>query len=69
MFKLGSYLLYLTLTQLISAILYAQSLPGVGITYAIHNIHPLIYLIILGELVFAGNLMYKGYLKFTKMDD
>lgn len=60
MFKLDSYLLYLILWQLIAVILYTQSLPGVGIGNSIANIHPLVSIIILGELFFAGFLMYKG---------
>ena len=67
MFKLGSYLLFITLTQLIAVILYTESLPGVGIHYALENIHPLIYFIILVEVVFAVCLLYKGYSKFDKM--
>ncbi|MEQ8198012.1 MAG: hypothetical protein ABRQ27_08400 [Clostridiaceae bacterium] len=68
MFKLGSYLMFTTLIQLIAAILYTESMPGVGVEYTLYNIHPLIFLIILLELVFSGYLMYTGYPKFKKME-
>ncbi|WP_035294179.1 hypothetical protein [Clostridium sp. KNHs214] len=66
MFKLGSYLLFITFTQLIIAILFIQSLPGVGINYTFENIHPLIKIIVLLELSFSGFLIYKGYSKIDK---
>lgn len=66
MFKLGSYLLFITFTQLIGVILYTQSRPGVGIENTLYNIHPLIHFIILIELTFSGYLIYKGYSKIDK---
>lgn len=47
MFKLGSYLLFITFSQLITVILYTESLPGVGVKFAMDNIHPLVKFLIL----------------------
>lgn len=68
MFKLGSHLLFITFTQLIVAISFAQSLPGVGSTYAFEHVHPLVKIIIVIELIFSEFLIYKGYSKIDKMD-
>lgn len=67
MFKLGRYLLFITFTHLIVVISFAQSLPGVGSTYAFEHIHPLVKIIILIELIFSGFLIHEGYYKIDKM--
>lgn len=68
MFKLGSYLMFITFTQLVIAILVVQSQPGVSVEYVFGNIHPLIKFIIFIELCFSGFLIYKGYSKIDKID-
>lgn len=67
MFKLGSYLLFITFAELISVILFVQSyVKGSG--YILGEIHPLIYMIILIEFCFSAYLLNKGYSKFDNMD-
>lgn len=58
MFKLGSYLLFITFSQVIAVSLYLESKSG---DYAIQNIPGLVFIIILIEIIFSGYLIYIGY--------
>ena len=66
MFKLGSYLLFITFAELISVILFVQSYIK-SPRYILGEIHPLIYIIILIEICFSVYLLNKGYSKLDKM--
>jgi uncharacterized membrane protein len=58
MFKLGSYLLFITFTQVIAVTLYLVSSFG---DFAFQNIPGLVFIIILIEFIFSGYLIYIGY--------
>jgi hypothetical protein len=62
LFKLGSYLLFITFSQLIAVDTFLQSNFGGG------DIPPLVNLILIVEFVFSGYLIYKGYPKIDELD-
>jgi hypothetical protein len=65
MFKLGSYLLFITFSQVIAVSLYLKAEFGI---YAAQNIPFLVFIIILAELVFSGYLIFRGYPKINDID-
>lgn len=58
MFKLGSYLLFITFSQIIFVLIASNF---------ISSIPALVYIIIILELVYSGVLIYKG-IDFSKVD-
>jgi hypothetical protein len=64
LFKLGSYLLFITFSQLIAVVLYLQHEFG----YVIENMPFLVAIAFIIEFTFSGYLINKGYPKIDKLD-